>query len=144
VAVRCGGASSGIETGADIASVGSNESTACYQQLGQLQALHEAQQMPTHTQVIYIDFYTPHAFTMDASGHGTYSELVEKQSGSNDFLTVYVNTSQLHAASPHTGTVGDGTLTITTEDQFSALIAKLKPVYKIQQIMANTTISFGF
>ncbi len=94
--------------------------------------------------MIYIDFYTPHAFSMNASGHGTYNEVVEKQPGSADFLTVYVNKSQLHAASPNTGTFNDGSVTITNEDQFNALIAKQTPVYKRQPIMSNTTITVNF
>jgi hypothetical protein len=138
VDVRCGGTTSGIETNADIGAVGSKESADCWYRLGQKETL------PSHTQVIYIDFYTPHAFTMDANRHGTYSEVVEKQSGSVDYLTVYVNTSQVHAASPATGTLNNGTLTTTNEDQFNALIANLKPNYKRQQIMSNTTVSAGF
>jgi hypothetical protein len=138
VAVRCGGTTSGIETNADIGSVGTTESIDCWSRL------QAGEKLPTHTQVIYIDFYTPHAFTMDASGHGTYSEVVEKQPGSVDTLTVYVDESQLHAASPSTGTFGNGTLTITSEDQFNALIAKLKPTYKTQPIMSNTTVSVHF
>jgi hypothetical protein len=54
-----------------------------------------------HTQTIYITWYTPNAFTMDASGHGTYSMLVERQPGSKDSLTVYVSTAQLQKAQPN-------------------------------------------
>lgn len=43
-----------------------------------------------HTRDIYITWYTPHAVALTASGHGTYTELVQKQPGSNDSLTVYV------------------------------------------------------
>jgi hypothetical protein len=54
----------------------------------------------SHTQTIYITWYTPNAFTMDADGHGTYSMRVERQPGNNATLTVYVSTSQLHRAQP--------------------------------------------
>ena len=138
VLVLCGEGVSGIQTAGDYRQWSSPESAACWDRV-------TAGLPPiVHTQVIYIDFYTPHAFTMGASGHGTYSEVVEKQPGSVDYLTVYVNTSQVHASSPATGTLNNGTLTITSEDQFNALIANLKPTYKRQQIMSNTTVSAGF
>jgi hypothetical protein len=102
-----------------------------------------------HTMNVYIEWYTPHAFTMDASGHGTYTELVEKQPGSADFLvgsgnylTVYVDTSSLHAAHPQLGDVtysnGDAT------DAFAALIQGEKPFINNQQITSNIQVSFGF
>jgi hypothetical protein len=138
VFVLCGEGASGIETGADFAAVSYAENSACWDRV--------TNGLPpiVHTQVIYVDYYTPHAFTMDANGHGTYSEVVEKQSGSVDYLTVYVNSSQVHAASPATGTLNNGTLTINNEDQFNALIANLKPTYKRQQIMSDTTVAAGF
>jgi hypothetical protein len=64
-----------------------------------------------YTQTINIEWYTPHAFTMDADGHGTYSELIQEQPGSGDFLlgsgdylSVYVDTSQLHSKNPQVNT----------------------------------------
>ncbi|HEV2459513.1 MAG TPA: hypothetical protein VGS80_14240, partial [Ktedonobacterales bacterium] len=100
----------------------------------------------TRTQNIYIEWYTPNAFTIDASGHGTYTELVEKQAGSGDFLlgvgdylTVYVDTSQLHARNPNVSTDP-----IVTVDDWNALIAGKKPFINHQQIQSNTTVTFGF
>ncbi|WIG58113.1 MAG: hypothetical protein OJF49_000858 [Ktedonobacterales bacterium] len=101
-----------------------------------------------HTQNIYITWYTPHAFTMDANGHGTYTELVEKQAGSGDFLlklgnylTVYVDTSQLHAKNPNLDNV-----TITSEDQWAALLQGKKPLkgYDNLPLDQNTVVTFGF
>jgi hypothetical protein len=49
----------------------------------------------SHTQTIFLAWYTPNASTVDASGHGTYSELIEKQAGSVTNLTVYVTHGSL-------------------------------------------------
>ncbi len=100
------------------------------------------------TQNIYIEWYTPHAFTIGADGHGTYTELVEKQPGSADFatgvgdyLTVYVDTSLLHRRS---GFTGDATITSTA--QWAALIAGKKPLpqYNNMKLLENTVVSFSF
>src|SRR5581483_8079532 len=58
-----------------------------------------------HTQTIYVEWYTPHAYTRDASGHGQYTELIEKQPGTTVYangqaasltnLTVYTNAALL-------------------------------------------------
>ena len=94
-----------------------------------------------HTQTIYIEWYTPHAFTMDAHGHGTYSELAEKQAGSVDSVTVYVDTSQLHAWQPQ---LGDYTFSQGgADDAFSALIQGKKPAYD-SALNSDTTISMNF
>ncbi len=102
-----------------------------------------------HTMNIYIEWYTPHAFTMDAAGHGTYSEVVEKQPGSADFLvgsgnylTVYMDTSQLHAAQPK---LGDYTFTSDGATAgFQALIQGKHPFISNQQITTNIEVSFNF
>ena len=100
------------------------------------------------TQNIYIEWYTPHAFTIGADGHGTYSELVEKQAGSADFatgvgdtLTVYVDTSLLHSKSGFSGNAA-----ITSDAQWAALIAGKKPLpqYKDMKLLENTLVTFGF
>ncbi|MFI5274687.1 MAG: DUF4012 domain-containing protein, partial [Ktedonobacterales bacterium] len=100
------------------------------------------------TENIYIEWYTPHAFTLDAHGHGTYTELVEKEPGSADFatgvgnyLTVYVDTSLLHS---HNGFTGDPT--VTTLDQWNALIAGKHPLkaYNHMKLLENTVVSAGF
>lgn len=101
------------------------------------------------TQNIYITYYTPHAFTMDADGHGTYTELVEKQAGASDFLTgvgntltVYVDTSQLRAKHPNIGTDP----TINNETQWAALIQGKKPAkgYDKMKLLENTVVSVAF
>jgi uncharacterized protein DUF4012 len=48
-----------------------------------------------HTQTIFISWYTPHAYTIGTDGHGTYSELVEKQAGGVTHLTVYITRGSL-------------------------------------------------
>jgi hypothetical protein len=102
----------------------------------------------SRTQNIYIEWYTPHAFTIGADGHGTYTELVEKQPGSADFatgvgdyLTVYVDTSLLHSKSGFTGDP-----TITANEQWAALIAGKKPLtgYNNMQLLQDTLVSFHF
>ena len=103
---------------------------------------------PSRTENIYIEWYTPHAFTIGTDGHGTYTELVEKQPGSADFaigvgdyLTVYVDTSLLHGKSGFTGDP-----TITSNDQWAALIAGKKPLpqYNNMKLLENTVVSFSF
>ena len=100
-----------------------------------------------HTVNTYIEWYTPNAFKMDTSGHGTYTELIEKQAGSADFLlgvgdylTVYVDTSQLHAKSPATG---QDTL-VTSDSQFAALIKDLQPVINHEKLLTDTHVTFHF
>ena len=95
-----------------------------------------------HTQTVYIEWYTPHAFTMDAHGHGTYTELVEKQPGSVDTVTVYVNTSQLHAQQPQLGdyTFAQGG---DADTAFAALIQGKKPVLD-GPLSSDTTVTANF
>jgi hypothetical protein len=109
-----------------------------------------ATQPQPHTVNVFIEWYTPHAFTMDASGHGTYSELVEKQPGSADFLvgsgnylSVYVDTSQLHADHPQ---LGDYTYTDSGDaaTTFAALIQGKKPFISNQQITSNIQVNYNF
>jgi hypothetical protein len=58
----------------------------------------------TNHQTINVEWYTPNAWTPTGSGHGTYSEVAQKQSGTESAqgsvvkASVYVDTSQLHAA----------------------------------------------
>ncbi|HKV84688.1 MAG TPA: DUF4012 domain-containing protein, partial [Ktedonobacterales bacterium] len=94
-----------------------------------------------NTQNIYIEWYTPHAFTMDAHGHGVYSEVVENQPGSVDTVTVYVDSSQLHAQQPQ---LGDYTFSQGGADAaFAALIQGKKPVLD-GPLSSNTTINANF
>jgi hypothetical protein len=58
----------------------------------------------TNHQTINVEWYTPNAWTPTGSGHGTYSEVVQKQAGTENAqgsttrVSVYVDTSQLHSA----------------------------------------------
>ena len=49
----------------------------------------------SHTQTIFISWYTPNAYTVGANGHGTYTEMVEKQAGGSTHLTVFVTRGSL-------------------------------------------------
>jgi len=124
---------------------GPNQDPAAYMQSVDYNACYNN---PTpHTQNVYMEWYTPNAFTMDASGHGTYTELVQKQAGSSDFLlgvgdylTVYVDTSQLHAKA---SSVSQNTL-VTSDAQFTALTKNLTPVINHQQLLTDTNVTFNF
>lgn len=108
-------------------------------------AMAQANKAVSHTQEIYIDFYTPHAFAMDAKGHGTYSELVEKQPGSNDYLTVYVDQSQLHSASPREISFTGGTLgALALHDAYEQVLAGTKPSLATAKLDSNATVSINF
>jgi|GEM_PF-1182435 hypothetical protein len=118
----------------------------------------------THTQTIYVEWYTPHAFTMDANGHGTYSEVVEKEPGSGDFvlkqgaggiglgdyLTVYVDTSQVHSSHPNANTtIVPGSPSDNPDigaATFQQIIGHLKPVsgFNNTQLDSNLTVSVSF
>ena len=96
----------------------------------------------SNTQTIYLEWYTPHAFSMNADGHGTYSELVQEQPGSGDFLlgvgdylTVYVDTSQLHSKNPQVET-----------SNVTQVIGNLKPVHGFDHVPLDSdmTVSVSF
>ncbi|HKB46848.1 MAG TPA: hypothetical protein VKC57_04065, partial [Ktedonobacterales bacterium] len=94
------------------------------------------------TQTIYVEWYTPHAFALDAKGHGAYSEVIEKQPGNAAFITVYVDTSQLRAGQPN---LGDYTFSNGDADTaFASLINGKKPALKTQPLDSNTTVSVNF
>ncbi|HEX8034013.1 MAG TPA: DUF4012 domain-containing protein, partial [Ktedonobacterales bacterium] len=96
------------------------------------------QDSPAHTQTIYIEWYTPHAFTRDANGHGTYTMTVEKQPGAVSRLTVYID-NQINAKNPNTNTTQ-----IADADTYNQLIGNKKPVINNQPIESNTAVTFGF
>jgi hypothetical protein len=110
---------------------------------------YACQNNPTaNTQTIYLEWYTPHAFTPRADGHGTYSEIVEEQPGSGDFLlgigdylTVYVDTSQLHTAPTPLNTTP-----VTTDPAFLQWTANLQPVRGFNQVPLDQdkTVSVSF
>jgi hypothetical protein len=110
---------------------------------------YACQNNPTpQTQTIYLEWYTPHAFTPQADGHGTYSEVVEEQPGSGDFLlgigdflTVYVDTSQLHGATPTVNTIP-----VTNDTGFQQQIGTLAPVPGFNHVPLDQdmTVSVSF
>ncbi len=85
-----------------------------------------------HTQTIFISWYTPHAYTVDASGHGTYSELVEKQAGDAPHLSVYVTRGAIN-----------GPQTISDLGTFNGLTAKAQKVFD-GTLTKNQIVSYSF
>jgi Protein of unknown function (DUF4012) len=90
-----------------------------------------------HTQTIYITWYTPNAYTANASGGGTYTELVEKQPGttlslpsgqpgSQVQLTVYISTSQE---------------TAMTDQAFAQIVAGAHKIYDAP-LVTNTIVTY--
>ena len=85
-----------------------------------------------HTQDIFITWYTPHAYTRNANGHGVYSELVERQAGSVDTLQVYIaNGSQTP------------TSVVSDPASYAALLQHAKLIYN-HSLDTNTTITYAF
>ena len=85
---------------------------------------------------------------MNAEGHGTYSELVEKEPGSSDFLlgvgdylTVYVDTSQIHTSQPQLGLIH-----VTDAQDYQQVIGNLHPVKGFNGVELNSdlTVSVSF
>jgi hypothetical protein len=102
----------------------------------------------SNMQTIYLEWYTPHAFTPSADGHGTYTEVVEEQPGSGDFLlgvgdylTVYVDTSQLHTARPTVDTTP-----VIDAAGFQKWTANLSPVHGFNHVPLDQdlTVSLSF
>jgi hypothetical protein len=87
---------------------------------------------PAHTQTIFLSWYTPHAYTVDGSGHGTYSELVEKQAGDQPSLAVYVTRGNI-----------TGPQQITDLNTFNSLTTKAQKVYS-GPLAKNQVVSYSF
>ncbi|MEO7000308.1 MAG: DUF4012 domain-containing protein [Ktedonobacterales bacterium] len=85
-----------------------------------------------HTQDIFLIWYTPHAYTRNADGHGIYSELIERQAGSVDTLAVYIATG---AQTP--------TTVVSDPASYAALLQQAKLVYN-HSLDTNTTITYAF
>lgn len=85
-----------------------------------------------HTMNIFISWYTPHAYTANASGHGTWSELVERQAGSNSQLTVYI-------ANGH----NIANQIITDPNTFASELQNAKKIYD-QPLATNITVTYAF
>ncbi|HEX9036665.1 MAG TPA: DUF4012 domain-containing protein [Ktedonobacterales bacterium] len=85
-----------------------------------------------HTQTIFLSWYTPNAYTVDATGHGTYTELVEKQAGDFPHLTVYVSRGTL-----------SGAQVVSDMATFNALTAHAKKVFD-NSLAQNQIISYSF
>lgn len=85
-----------------------------------------------HTQTIFLSWYTPHAYTVGSDGHGTYTELVEKQAGGASHLTVYVTRGSLK-----------GPQVISDLDTFKAQEAHMQKVFN-GALTQNQVVSFSF
>ncbi|HEX8995955.1 MAG TPA: DUF4012 domain-containing protein [Ktedonobacterales bacterium] len=85
-----------------------------------------------HTETIFLSWYTPHAFTPDASGHGTYTELIEKQPGDQPRLSVYVMTGSVK-----------GPQLITDLGTFNNLTATATKLFD-GPLTQNQTVSYSF
>ncbi|HEY7850177.1 MAG TPA: hypothetical protein VIC27_08940, partial [Ktedonobacterales bacterium] len=86
-----------------------------------------------HTETIFLSWYTPHAYAVDASGHGTYSELVEKQPGDSPTLSVYVTRASSISGPPN----------ITDLNTFNGLTAKAQKVFS-GPLAKNQVVSYSF
>jgi len=85
-----------------------------------------------HTQTIFISWSTPNAYTVNADGHGTYRELVEKQPGDTPHLTVYITQ----------GTVS-GPQLVTSQAAFANLTANARKVFD-GTLTRNQSIAYTF
>ncbi|HEX6123660.1 MAG TPA: DUF4012 domain-containing protein, partial [Ktedonobacterales bacterium] len=111
------------------------------------QELALCQSHPTpQTITIYVTWLTPHAFTLDANGHGTYTELVEKQPGSVNHLRVYISTSALSGLAAPSALQRQAARLATLsapqrEARFAALLLSASPVYDAP-LLTDTTITY--
>jgi hypothetical protein len=111
-----------------------------------------------HTQSVYLSWYTPNAYTRDASGHGAYSLLVQKQAGTQSYLngqstssttvTVYVDTSHIEGKQQDTQT-SDPVIGGDTTQQRDAAFAKLVQQAGLLKafdgpLASDTPIAVGF
>ena len=87
----------------------------------------------SHTQTVFLSWYTPHAYSIDASGHGAYTELVEKQAGDQPSLAVYVTRASAIS----------GPAVITDLATFNSLTANAKSVFN-GPLVNNQIISYSF
>ena len=85
-----------------------------------------------HTVNIFLSWYSPNAYMANANGHGTYSELIEKQPGANDTLTVYIASG--HNTSP---------TVVSDTGTFASLLQGAKKVYD-KPLTTNTPITYSF
>jgi hypothetical protein len=114
-----------------------------------------------HVQTVYIEWYTPHAFTRGPDGHGTYSLLAEKQPGTTLYqasgglsdqksLTVYVSTAALSGkTSALPGDTNDQLLTNSSPAARDQIFSKLITADGVQKVvdgplLANTPVSISF
>jgi Protein of unknown function (DUF4012) len=111
------------------------------------------------TQTVYIEWYTPHAFNRGPDGHGTYTELIEKQSGTTVYkdgapnslvaLTVYVSTAALSGGQSLPGDTADQIITATSPTARDSAFARLLLGTGVQKIfdgplMTDTPVSVSF
>ena len=98
----------------------------------QLEQANCTQPQPPHTETIFLSWYTPHAYTVDASGHGHYTELVEKQAGDQPTVAVYVTRGDI-----------TGPQQITDLGTFNALTAKAQQAFK-GPLTQNQVVSYSW
>src|SRR5690348_5729032 len=101
-----------------------------------------------HSQTIYISWYTPQAFTVHADGHGSYTEVVERQAGNPQSLAVYVDASLLRTGwSGAPGNMTDGTIQGKTPGAraaaFAALLGNAALVFA-GPLTQNQTVTYRF
>jgi hypothetical protein len=95
----------------------------------------------TNQQTINIEWYTPNAWAPSGNGHGTYTEIVQKQPGTESatgsvvHVTVYVDSSQLAAAQQSVDWTDPGLRT--------SALQHAKKVFD-QPLEADTPISYSF
>ncbi len=112
-----------------------------------------------HTQTVYIEWYTPHAFNRGSDGHGVYTELVEKQPGTTAYknsvatslvtLTVYASTAALGGGQSLPGDTADQTITGATPQARDAAFTRLLQGGRVQKafdgpLTTNTPVSVSF
>jgi Protein of unknown function (DUF4012) len=95
----------------------------------------------TNHQTINVEWYTPNAWTPTSNGHGAYSELVQKQAGTEtsqgsvNHVTVYLDTSQLHSAQK--------SVDWTNPDLRASALQHATKIYD-QPLEADTTVSYSW
>ncbi len=91
-----------------------------------------------HSKTIYISWRTPHAYTSSASGHGTYTELVQKQPGTT-VVGSTGETSQVRL----TVFVSTNISTATDDLSYAALVAGARQIYD-SPLTTDTSVTYHF
>ena len=91
-----------------------------------------------HTVTVYVQWYTPGAYTVDASGRGVYSERIEKQPGTTLSLPDGQHGSMVHVA-VYLSTSQDTALTDAT---FAQLLASATKIYDAP-LVTDTVVHYA-